>query len=117
MHALAMCSALSSVAFQQQATPHSPARVSLAQRTSLTRVTPVFPDEARRQGVNGLVLMREIIGTDGLVKDASVISWPLLLRANYLAAVRHWTFKPYLIDGVPTAAEVQISIDMQMRAN
>ena len=117
MHALAMCSALSIVAFPQQATPHPPVRVSLAQMTSLTRVTPVFPEEARRPRVNGLVLMRAIIGTDCLVKEASVMSGPLLLRANYPAAVRHWTFKPYLIDGVPTAAEVQTSIDMQMKAN
>lgn len=116
MHALVLSLTMGMACFQQQAIPHTPVRASVAHMTVLTKRTPVFPEEAWRQRVNGAVLMRAIIGTDGLVKDASAISGPELLRANYLDALRHWTFKPYLIDGVPTAVEVQISIDIQMGA-
>jgi protein TonB len=76
----------------------------------LTKVVPKFPEEAKRQQINGAVVMHVIVGTDGRVKEAHIISGPELLRASYLDAVKQWTYRPYLVNGEPVAVETQITI-------
>ena len=98
--------ALSTVASRSQEhapAPSQPIRVSggVMAGTILTKVAPVFPCEALKQHVNGLVVMHVIIGKDGHIKEISVISGPELLRAAYTDAVRQWTYKPYLLNGTP----------------
>jgi outer membrane biosynthesis protein TonB len=78
----------------------------------LTRVQPVFPKEARDQHVNGSVVMRVIIGTDGLVKSVEPVSGPELLRQPYADAVKQWTYKPYLLNGRPVEVETIVTINI-----
>ena len=114
MRALALFLAISAPSYAQAPPAPPPVRVSagvLAGRI-LTRVMPKYPEEAKKQRINGTVVMHVIIGTDGRVKEAHVISGPELLRASYLDAVKQWTYKPYLVNGEPTAVETQISLVM-----
>jgi hypothetical protein len=60
------------------------------------------------------VTFRATIGTDGLIKDLQVISGPELLRASYLDAVRQWTYRPYLLNGVPVIVETIISLHISV---
>jgi outer membrane biosynthesis protein TonB len=80
----------------------------------LTRVQPVYPEEAREQHINGAVVMHVIIGTDGLVKSVSPISGPEVLRQPYADAVKQWTYKPYLLNGRPVEVDTVVTVNMQM---
>ena len=87
------------------------------QNNLIRRVDPAFPEEAKRQRVSGAVILRVLIGTDGLVKKVSVISGPELLRANYIKAIRQWTYKPYVVNGLPVEVDTTITYTIQMGAS
>ena len=66
--------------------------------TVLQQVVPQYPRQARSQGIEGLVLVRIIIGTDGRVEPESmrILRSVPELDAAALAAVRQWRFSPAL---------------------
>jgi outer membrane biosynthesis protein TonB len=117
MRALVLGFAMSITCCAQEPVVHAPVRVSggVMARNLLTKVLPVFPEEAKKQRVNGLVTFHAIIGTDGRIKDLQVISGPELLRASYLDAVRQWTYKPYLLNGAPVMVETTIALHIAMQ--
>jgi len=116
VRALVLSLALGVACFAQEPTVHAPVRISSGVMAGnlLTKVVPVFPEEAKRQRVNGMVVLHAIIGTDGLVKDLRVVSGPKLLQASYLDAVKQWTYKPYLLNGVPVEVETTIALHINM---
>jgi periplasmic protein TonB len=59
--------------------------------------SPEYPIEAAEAGQQGVVVVRFIVGEDGLVQQATVTSpcrWPLLNRAAQTAIRQTWRFKP-----------------------
>jgi len=65
-----------------------------SKRKVKTRVTPVYPDLARRMNVAGKVKIEVVIGADGRVKTTRVVGGhPLLVQACQ-DAVREWKFAP-----------------------
>jgi TonB family protein len=68
----------------------------------IKQVTPIFPTNLRRAGVEGRVTARFTVGTDGRVHDARVLdtSDPEFCRP-VIEAVEQWTFKPGLVDNKP----------------
>lgn len=118
MRALVLSMVGVSALFAQQPARHAPVRVSggAIAGSILTKVLPVFPEEAKRQRVNGTVVMHAIIGADGRIKELSVISGPEILRSSYLTAVRQWTYRPYLREGKPMEVETTITVSIQMGA-
>ncbi|HEY6185288.1 MAG TPA: energy transducer TonB, partial [Terriglobales bacterium] len=76
----------------------TPTRVRISQGVStgllIHRVSPIYPVEARRNRVQGKVLLRAVIGTDGNIKDLQVISGPKELVDPAVGAVQQWRYKP-----------------------
>ena len=65
-----------------------------SKRKVKTRVTPVYPDLARRMNVAGKVKIEVVISPDGRVKTTRVVGGhPLLVQACQ-DAVREWKFAP-----------------------
>ena len=62
---------------------------------AVREVPPIYPPEAVAKGIEGTVQVRALIGTDGKVKDATVLksASPSLDQAA-LDAARRWVFKP-----------------------
>lgn len=77
---------------------------------------PEYEMSARRDGVQGTSLMVLAIGTDGLPVDALLVKGTDP-RLNYKAvcALREWTFKPALRDGVPVPVIVFVEINFALR--
>jgi len=72
---------------------------------------PVYPDEARKQGIEGTVHIKARVGEDGKVQEASVAkSAHPLLDESALAAVRKASFKPAVKDGHAISFWVQIPV-------
>ena len=59
-----------------------------------TRVSPAYPDLARRMSIAGVVKVQVVVGTNGVVKNAKVVGGhPLLVNAA-VDAVKKWRFEP-----------------------
>jgi TonB family protein len=74
------------------------------------RVTPVISQQARNAGVSGPVVIEVYLSKHGHLARASVIEGDMLLRESALAALRQWSFKPYLLDRVSTEVRSEITI-------
>jgi TonB family protein len=80
----------------------------------VTKVDPVYPEEARRAGTSGLVVLDAIIGPDGSVKALRPVSGPAPLVQSATHAVQSWTFEPYLFDGKAVEVETAIAVEFQL---
>jgi TonB family protein len=75
-------------------------------------VNPSYPETSRRNHVSGSVVLRVRIGSDGHIHSLKVISTPDAdLAIASLAAVRQWTYKPYLLNGEPVEVDTQITVN------
>lgn len=95
----------------------SPDRVHLSSGEAagriLTKTQPVFPPHAADgQHASGTIVMHAVIAKDGTVKELSVLSGPEFERQSVLDAVRHWTYKPYLLDGNPMEVDTTITLNI-----
>jgi TonB family protein len=80
----------------------------------LTKVTPVYPQEAKDAKVQGIVVLDAVIGKDGAIKSLRVLSGPNELANSALEAVKQWTYKPYLLNGNPTEVETTITVNYSL---
>jgi TonB family protein len=74
------------------------------------KVQPIYPLEARRQRVSGVVRLHAIIAADGSVEQLETVSGDALLVQAALDAVRQWRYRPTTLDG--EAVEVDTTIDV-----
>jgi len=82
-------------------------------------VPPKYPALARQAGIEGTVLLRVIVGTDGKVEDVSVISsdcTPAMEKAA-MAAARQFLFKPAKQRTVPVRAGMAVPIRFKLHGS
>lgn len=72
--------------------------------------SPVFPLGAKGDHVNGTVVLREIVAKDGTVRDVFYFSGAEFLAAPAMDAVRQWTYKPTMLNGVPVEVDACVDI-------
>ena len=76
----------------------------------VVNVRPEYPPMAIAARVSGSVIIEAVIGTDGVVRDATVLrSIPLLDNAA-LKAVRQWRYTPTLLNGVPVSVIITVTV-------
>jgi periplasmic protein TonB len=63
------------------------------------RIEPDYPEAARKQNVQGAVVLNLQIGADGSVEDVHAQSGPPLLAQAAIDAVKQWKFQPHTVDG------------------
>ena len=83
---------------------------SAARARVRTKVEPEYPAEARDRGVEGEVLLQVVVGADGSVAQATVISGHPLLNDAALEAVKQWKFDPYVLDGQAVETDTKVRI-------
>jgi len=75
-------------------------------------VEPMYPPLARVTGIRGSVSLQLVVGVDGTVKEAIVLSGhPLLVQAA-LDAARKRHYEPFLREGKPIEAVLQIEVQV-----
>lgn len=77
-----------------------------------------YPDEARRDGVQGMVLVKALVGKDGHVKEASVDlekPAPEILAKAAVEAVRQWTFEPGKAKGEPQEVWIVVPVNFKLQ--
>ena len=105
---------MSSAVAQQAATPTPRISGGVMAGQILTRVDPVYPQDAKDAHIGGSVVLHAIISREGLVKDLSVVSGTAVLRDAATDAVKQWTYKPYLLNGRPTEVDTTITVNFTL---
>jgi protein TonB len=93
--------------------PPSAIRVggNVQQTNLITKITPVYPPEAKAARVQGLVRFNATIGPDGHVQNLNVVSGPPLLVNSAVDAVRQWVYKPTLLNGQPVTVVTVVDVN------
>ena len=78
-------------------------------------VAPVYPPLARTAAVQGTVVLDVSISKDGEVVDVQLISGPAMLAPAAIDAVRHWKYKPYLVNGVAFDLITEVSVKFRLK--
>lgn len=76
---------------------------------------PDYPEIARKSGLEGMVIVKVLVGPDGMVKDAQVVQsvHPLLDRSA-LAAARRCTFIPGKQRDIPVKAWMALPFNFSL---
>ena len=72
---------------------------------------PVYPEDARAAGVEGVVTIDIRIGVDGSVVDATVLRSIPQLDDAAVTAVRRWRYTPTLLNGQPIEILMTVTIN------
>jgi protein TonB len=95
--------------------PSTPERIDIGGDVQaaliLQQVQPVYPPLARKARIQGRVKLHAVIGTDGKIKNVSVLSGPPLLVEAAVHAVMQWIYRPTILDGKP----VEVNTDILVR--
>lgn len=84
----------------------------------LKQVNPEYPRRAREDGIQGLVVVRVIIGTDGRVEPGHtrVIRSVAALDEAAIAAVNQWRFSPAIgREGRPVRVIVKLPVEFSLK--
>jgi TonB family protein len=76
---------------------------------------PIYPDEARRSGTEGSVILHAIIGTDGHVKELNLVSGDPILAEAAISAVKQWQYQPTKLNDVPCEVDTTITVTFRIR--
>jgi periplasmic protein TonB len=91
--------------------PRAPVRVGDLQQSKLIhKVTPVYPEMARRAHVSGPVILEALIDEEGNVSTVKILSGNVLLVDAAAAAVRQWKYSPTILSGEPIPVIATITV-------
>ena len=101
---------------QQQEQKKPPVRVGgdVKEPKKIKDVKPVYPEEAKNAGVQGIVILETIIGTDGTVQQAQVLRPVPLLEKAALDAVMQWRYAPTLLNGEPVEVIMTVTVTFSL---
>ena len=81
----------------------------------INRIEPIYPEEARKARITGIVIVRAVISRDGVVKDVQVLKpLPFGLDQAAVDAVKQWTFKPATLEGKPVDVYFNLTINFKL---
>lgn len=81
----------------------------------VTKVNPVYPEAARKSGLQGVVILQARTDTQGKVKDVMVLRSVSGLDQAAIDAVKQWVYEPLVIDG--TAREAVFTTTIAFKLN
>lgn len=86
----------------------------VAEASLIARVEPVYPPLAITARVQGSVRFKVVIGKDGSVKNAQVLSGhPILVNAAK-AAVMQWKYSPTLLNGNAVSVSAPVTVNFTL---
>ena len=74
------------------------------------KVTPIYPELAKRARVHGRVMLSATIARDGSIQNLTTISGHPMLVGAAVDAVRQWRYRPYLLNNQPVDVETTVTV-------
>jgi TonB family protein len=65
-------------------------------------VPPLYPEVARKAGIEGDIVLRARVSSDGRVTNVKILAGPPILARAAMDAVQQWRYQPVTINGRPT---------------
>ena len=81
----------------------------------LVYVPPEYPALASQAGVAGMVILEARVGTDGHVKEATVLRGQPLFDEPAKAAVMQWRYQPLLLNGIAMDFVLTVTVQFSIR--
>ncbi len=80
----------------------------------ISKVTPLYPPEAKQARIQGVVRMLATIGKDGTVQQLTLESGHPLLAPAAMEAVKQWIYRPTLLNGNPVEVVTVIDVNFTL---
>jgi TonB family protein len=81
---------------------------------ALNHPEPIYPADAKAARIQGVVILDAVIGKDGTITSLKLVAGPPELTKSAWEAVKQWTYKPYLLNGEPTAVQTTITVNFTL---
>lgn len=98
-----------------QASPRTQDGHRIKEPQKKKHVAPEWPENARRAGLNGTVILECKIGIDGRVEDVWVIKGYRSLAEAAQAGVRKWRYTTTELDGKAVPVIMTVTVNFKMR--
>jgi len=82
---------------------------------AIERPAPVYPEAARRAGIDGFVMVQALVRTDGSVAETRIVKSIPALDDAAAACVMRWRFKPAMSHGNPVAVWVGVPVKFSLK--
>ena len=78
------------------------------------RIEPTYPPLARQARIQGVVVLTAVIDRDGNIQNLQLVSGHPMLAPAAIDAVKHWRYKPFLLNGQPVEVETTVTVNFRM---
>jgi TonB family protein len=93
--------------------PEAQVSADVMQKLLVHRVEPVYPAQARKQRLQGVVALNVVVGRDGSVVSMRPLNGPDILAQAAMDALRWWKFEPYRLNGEPAVIETTLAVEFK----
>jgi len=81
----------------------------------ISQVKPVYPENVREAGIEGVIRLQGVIGVDGAIVGLRVVaSNNTDLAAAAVESVRQWRYRPAMLNGVPIEVVTDIAVEFEL---
>lgn len=82
----------------------------------VTRVNPVYPAGCKASGIEGTVILRALIGTDGSIVNLERVNKLVddRLADAAIDAVKQWRWEPTLLNGAPVEVLTEVEVNFTL---
>lgn len=99
-----------------EAAAEQPAKASALKRKPklIKKVTPAYPEQAKKEKISGKVIIEAVTDLEGNVKKITKVVGPPILTKAAIEAVKQWKYEPYIIDGKPKAVKFTTIVNFNL---
>jgi TonB family protein len=84
-----------------------------AQKRLVRSVAPKYPVEATSRAVQGTIVLKTFVGSDGNVSGVRLVEGNPALAPAAVEAVKQWSYRPYMRDGKAYPFQTVVILDFQ----
>lgn len=81
----------------------------------IAKQMPAYPEDARKQGIEALVVVKFIVSETGAVEELKIVKGHPLFDDAVLATVRTWTFQPATLEGKTVRMARMVKIPFRLK--
>ena len=93
--------------------PRAQVPAEVMEKLLVHRVEPVYPAEARKANLQGIIALDIVVGKDGSVVNMRPLNGPDILARAATDALRWWKFDPYRVNGEPVMVETTVAVEFK----
>ena len=93
--------------------PQAQVAAEVMERLLVHRVEPVYPPDARKENLQGIIALDIVVGRDGSVIAMHPLNGPDVLARAAMDALRWWKFEPYRMNGEPVVVESRVAVEFK----